>query len=82
VRRTGIAIFAIAAIGLLVNAGDAFARGAAEGPVIYVESQGPLLRLHPGGHGYVLLLPCTRRVCVYGANPTPVQNCYQETRLL
>jgi hypothetical protein len=31
---------AIAAIGLLLGAGDAAARGAAEGPVIYVESQG------------------------------------------
>jgi hypothetical protein len=31
---------AIAAIGLLLGAGDAAARGAVEGPVIYVESQG------------------------------------------
>jgi hypothetical protein len=40
VKRTGIAIFAIAAIGLLLDAGDVRARGAVEGPIIYVESQG------------------------------------------
>jgi hypothetical protein len=40
VKSTWIAIFATAAMGLLLGAGGVFARGLAEGPVIYVESQG------------------------------------------
>ncbi len=38
-KRNGIAIFAIAAIGFLLDAGGVSARGAVEGPIIYVESQ-------------------------------------------
>jgi hypothetical protein len=40
VRTARIAISAIAAVGFVLGAGNAYARGAAEGPIIYVESQG------------------------------------------
>jgi hypothetical protein len=40
VKESGIAILAIAGIGILLSAADASARGAVEGPIIYVESQG------------------------------------------
>jgi hypothetical protein len=40
VKESGIAILAIAAIGFLLSAGNVSARGAVEGPIVYVESQG------------------------------------------
>jgi hypothetical protein len=40
VKTTRILISAIAAAGVLLSTGSAFARGAVEGPVIFVESQG------------------------------------------
>ena len=39
-KRTAIGIATVIAVGLLLVAGQASARGAVEGPVIYVDSQG------------------------------------------
>jgi hypothetical protein len=69
VKRVGIEIFAIAAVGLLLGAGDVSARGAVEGPIIYVESQGlyydsivAAMELPPRGP-FQQLYPCDLGLC-------------------
>jgi hypothetical protein len=65
-----IALFAIAAaLAPLLGTGDAFARGAVEGPVIYVESQGlfydsivTAMELPPRGP-FQQLYPCDSGLC-------------------
>ena len=70
-KRMGIAI---AAIGLLMYAGDVFARGAVEGPIVYVESQGlfydsivTAMELPPHGPFQQLDPTCDQGLCTeYG----------------
>jgi hypothetical protein len=65
---------AIAAIGLLMYAGDVFARGAVEGPIVYVESQGlfydsivTAMELPPHGPFQQLDPTCDQGLCTeYG----------------
>jgi len=69
VKTTQRAIFALAAIGILVGASNAFARGAKQGPVIYVESQGLYFDTFvaatelPMNGPFQELYPCDEGVC-------------------
>jgi hypothetical protein len=59
VKTTGIAIVTIVTIGLVLGSGDVYARGAVEGPIIYVESQGEL----PPRGPFQQLYPCDLGLC-------------------